>query len=111
MTQDKQLQTVTIERVVEKRRLGQALNAKEFAVLVGISYSAAREWFRTPGFPLFRNHVFWQDFTDWRRDLVQSGEAGDDASADGRVATQRERRLSVKDLPPKAARILLEELK
>jgi hypothetical protein len=67
MTQDKQLHRVSLDRVVEKRRLGQALNAKEFAVLAGISYSAAREWFRLPGFPVFRGFVFWQDFTDWRR--------------------------------------------
>jgi hypothetical protein len=62
MTQDKQLHRVSLDRVVEKRRLGQALNAKEFAVLAGISYSAAREWFRLPGFPVFRGFVFWQDF-------------------------------------------------
>src|ERR1035441_3063919 len=67
MTQDKQLHRVSLERVVEKRRLGQALNAKEFAILAGISYSAAREWFRLPGFPVFRGIVFWQDFADWRR--------------------------------------------
>src|SRR3974390_2105471 len=67
MVQDKQLYSVTIDQVVEKRRLGQALNAKEFAVLAGISYSAAREWFRLPGFPVFRGLVFWEDFTDWRR--------------------------------------------
>ncbi|MGO8929001.1 MAG: hypothetical protein ACLQU3_19210 [Limisphaerales bacterium] len=50
MAQDKQLHAVTLNAVVEKRRLGQALNAKEFAVLAGISYSAAREWFRLPGY-------------------------------------------------------------
>ena len=67
MVRDKQLHGVTLDRVVEKRRLGQALNAKEFAVLVGISYSAAREWFRVPGFPVFRGFVFWEDFAEWRR--------------------------------------------
>jgi hypothetical protein len=66
MTQDKQLREVSLEAVVEKRRLDQALNAKEFAVLVGISYSAARSWFRSPGFPVFRGVVFWQDFVQWR---------------------------------------------
>jgi hypothetical protein len=52
--------------VLEKRRLDQALNAKEFAVLAGISYSTARKWFRVPGFPVFRGIVFWQDFVQWR---------------------------------------------
>ena len=66
MTQDKQLREVSLDVVVEKRRLDQALNAKEFAVLAGISYSAARSWFRAPGFPVFRGVVFWQDFVQWR---------------------------------------------
>jgi hypothetical protein len=65
-TNDKQLQGITLETVLEKRRLDQALNAKEFAVCAGISYSMAREWFRTPGFPAFRGFVFWQDFVEWR---------------------------------------------
>ena len=108
MARDKQLQTVTLEGVVEKRRLGQALNAKEFAVLAGISYSASREWFRTPGFPVFRNHVFWGDFTDWRR-----GQTGvDSGRVDAQEATNqghvRESRLRIEDLPPRAARILLD---
>ena len=66
MSQDKQLRGVTLDAVVEKRRLDQALNAKEFAVLAGISYSSALEWFRVPGFPVFRGFVFWQDFVQWR---------------------------------------------
>jgi hypothetical protein len=66
MTQDKQLLNVPLEHVVEKRRLDQALNTKEFAVLAGISYSTARGWFRQPGFPAFRGYVFWQDFVQWR---------------------------------------------
>ena len=64
---DKQLQGVRLAAVLEKRRLDQALNAKEFAVLAGVSYSTARDWFRLPGFPVFRGVVFWQDFTEWRR--------------------------------------------
>jgi hypothetical protein len=60
------LSHVRLDDVVEKRRLDQALNAKEFAVLVGISYSAARDWFRMPGFPVIRGVVFWQDFVQWR---------------------------------------------
>jgi hypothetical protein len=107
-TRDRQLQTVTLESVVEKRRLGQALNAKEFAVLVGISYSAAREWFRTPGFPVFRNRVFWQDFADWRRSQsgLDSGRVEPKESATSRPLM--EGRLRIEDLPPRAARILLE---
>ena len=66
MLQDKQLSHVRLEDVLEKRRLDQALNAKEFAVLAGIAYSTARDWFRVPGFPVFRGVVFWQDFVQWR---------------------------------------------
>lgn len=66
MTRDKQLVHVNYDQVAEKRRLDQALNAKEFAVLAGISYSTARSWFRQPGFPAIRGYVFWQDFVQWR---------------------------------------------
>jgi len=66
MTRDKQLLNVELDQVVEKRRLDQALSAKEFAVLAGISYSAARAWFRLPGFPALCGVVFWQDFVQWR---------------------------------------------
>lgn len=38
-----QLKVISLERVLQKRRFDQALNAKEFAVLVGISYSTARD--------------------------------------------------------------------
>ena len=62
MPQDKQLRSIKLKDVLEKRRLDQALNAKEFAVAAGISYSTAREWFRLPGFPVFRGVIFWQDF-------------------------------------------------
>ena len=67
MPQDKQLGGVRLDDVLERRRLDQALNAKEFAVLAGISYSTAREWFRAPGFPVMRGFVFWADFVEWRR--------------------------------------------
>ena len=68
MANDLQLQSVRLEAVLEKRRLDQALNAKEFAVLAGISYSTAREWFRLPGFPVLRGVVFWGDFGEcWLR--------------------------------------------
>ena len=64
-SQDKQLVGISLESVLEKRRLDQALNAKEFAVLVGVSYSTARGWFHLPGFPAFRGVIFWQDFVAW----------------------------------------------
>ncbi len=67
MTRDKQLNGISIRAVREKQRLDQALNAKEFAVLAGVSYSIAREWFRLSGFPAVRGMVFWQDFVLWRR--------------------------------------------
>jgi hypothetical protein len=35
-------------------------------VLAGISYSAARAWFRQPGFPALCGVVFWQEFVQWR---------------------------------------------
>jgi len=109
MTQDKQLDTVTLERVTEKGRLGQALNTKEFAVLAGISYSAARGWFRLPGFPVFRGLVFWQDFTDWRRAQFQLNAGEVETAARGSAMTGQPSRINAKDLPPGAARILMEE--
>jgi hypothetical protein len=65
-SRDKQLSGVSLELVLEKRRLDQALNAKEFAVCAGVSYSTARDWFRLPGFPVFNGFIFWQDFVAWR---------------------------------------------
>lgn len=62
----KQLHGITLESVLEKRRLDQALNAKEFAVCAGVSYSKARAWFHLAGFPVFHGVVFWQDFVKWR---------------------------------------------
>ena len=70
MSRDIHLQGVSLEVVVEKRRLDQALNAKEFAVLAGISYSTAREWFRSAGFPVLRGVIFWGDFVEWRRGQI-----------------------------------------
>ncbi|HUZ08192.1 MAG TPA: hypothetical protein VMV89_11985 [Candidatus Paceibacterota bacterium] len=65
MAQDKQLSNIKLETVLQKQQLGQALNAKEFAVLAGVSYSTARQWFRTKGFPALKGLVFWQDFITW----------------------------------------------
>jgi hypothetical protein len=67
MQSDKQLRGVKIGDVLRKRELDQALNTKEFAVLTGISYSTAREWFRLPGFPVLHGVVFWGDFVQWRQ--------------------------------------------
>lgn len=66
MTRDKQLRGIRLADVVKKRQLDQALNVKEFAVLAGLSYSVAREWFSTKGFPRVHGVVFWQDFVQWR---------------------------------------------
>jgi hypothetical protein len=63
---DKQLRDIRLADVLEKRRLDQALNVKEFAVCAGISYSTARGWFHLTGFPAFRGVIFWQDFVQWR---------------------------------------------
>jgi hypothetical protein len=103
---DRQLHGVTLDRVVEKRRLEQALNAKEFAVLAGICYSTAREWFRLPGFPVFRGVVFWQDFTDWRRARAHVSEGTVESTP---AVPARGSSFSARDLPARAARILQEE--
>ena len=68
---DKQLQGVNLDDVLQRRRLDQALTAKAFAVLLGLSYSTARAWFRLPGFPAIQNVVFWSDFVRWRQ--LQAG--------------------------------------
>jgi hypothetical protein len=98
---DKQLRDIRLADVLEKRRLDQALNVKEFAVCAGISYSTARGWFHLTGFPAFRGVIFWQDFVQWR--IGQNGfknhslpqRNGDAAAAPS-------------NLPARAAQILLE---
>jgi hypothetical protein len=103
MPQDKQLRTVPLERVVEKRRLDQALNAKEFAVLAGVSYSAAREWFRLAGFPVFCGVVFWSDFERWRASQQRSAGPG---SALGEGSNQIRSGCQASALSARASRIL-----
>lgn len=100
-TEDKQLQGITLEAVMEKRRLDQALNAKEFAVCAGVSYSTARDWFHLPGFPAFRGVIFWQDFVQWR-----AGQNGFKNS----LPSQRDAdtAAAASKLPPRAAQILLD---
>jgi hypothetical protein len=100
MNRDKQLQGITLESVLEKRRLDQALNAKEFAVCAGVSYSVARSWFRLPGFPAFRGVVFWQDFARWRT-RNKAGRKTFRAASNGVAGTSS-------NLPARAAQILLE---
>jgi hypothetical protein len=98
--QDKQLHGITLEAVIEKRRLDQALNAKEFAVCAGVSYSTAREWFHLPGFPVFRGVIFWKDFVRWR-----NGQNGFKTP----LPQQRKSSItSTSNLPPRASQILLE---
>ena len=105
MAMDKQLSDVRLEDVLEKRRLDQALNAKEFAVLAGISYSTSREWFRAPGFPVVRGVVFWGDFVEWRR-----GQNGLSQKPENQPTPPRptEPPLKTTGLPPRAMRILAE---
>ena len=112
MTKDKQLREIKLADVLEKRRLGQALNIKEFAVLAGISYSVARDWFQMKGFPRLGGVVFWQDFVEWR-----NGRNGEKASFKNSpppaasTVTLETKRPSASGLPPRAAQILLESVK
>jgi hypothetical protein len=87
---------------LEKRRLDQALNAKEFAVLAGVSYTTARAWFGLPGFPGFHGVVFWQDFVQWRTNQNGPAAAPPPPARNGVAPANASR------LPPRAARILLE---
>ena len=100
-TEDKQLQGIALESVLEKRRLGQAMNAKEFAVCVGVSYSTARAWFHIPSFPVFHGVIFWQDFVEWR-----TGQGGSKNTS--RPARDTETVTAASKLPPRAAQILLD---
>ena len=45
IVKDKQLSNIKLAEVRQKQQFDQALNAKEFAVLAGISYATARQWF------------------------------------------------------------------
>jgi len=102
-TEDKQLQGIALESVLEKRRLDQAMNAKEFAVCAGVSYSTARSWFHLAGFPAFHGVIFWQDFVKWR--TGQNGFTGQLESLPHRNGVQA---TASSSLPARAARILLE---
>ena len=111
MTKDKQLRGIKLARVLEKQRLGQALNMKEFAVLAGISYSVARDWFQLKGFPRFEGVVFWQDFVVWRNDR-NGGRAADKNPPQPTAPFLPETKRPISSgLPPRAAQILLESVK
>jgi hypothetical protein len=109
MQNDKQLRGIRRKDAMEKRRLDQALNAKEFAVVAGISYSAARAWFRLSGFPLFCGVVFWSDFVQWRtirRGVQEFSKRHPLPEQGGNVTIAT--RLGEPSLPPQAMRILRE---
>ena len=101
MSDDKQLRGIKLADVLEKRRLDQALNAKEFAVCAGVSYSSARSWFRLPGFPSFRGVVFWQDFVQWRTNQKNVADQPVTPSQPDSVPAA-----SLSGLPPRAVKIL-----
>lgn len=82
MKKDKQLGGIRLAEVRKKRSEDQALTAKEFAVMAGLSYSTARNWFRLPGFPSIRGYVFWSDFISWRRAHAGLSPANTDAQLD-----------------------------
>lgn len=112
MTKDKQLRGIKLGHVLEKRRLGQALNIKEFAVLTGISYSVARDWFQMQGFPRLEGVVFWQDFVAWRND--RNGGSAPVRNLQEKApldAVSNTTAVSPSGLPSRAARILVESRK
>lgn len=111
MSRDKQLRAIRIADVLEKRRLGQALNLKEFAVLAGVSYSVAREWVLLPGFPRFQGVVFWQDFVDWRNDQNGRKALLRTPQQVASAAANESKRPAISGLPQRAAQILLESMK
>jgi hypothetical protein len=112
MTTDKQLRGIKLAAVLEKRRLDQALNVKEFAVLAGVSYSVAREWFNMKGFPRVQGVVFWQDFVQWRN-LQNGGKALPQNFQQPVVSNDSTglKRPFTAGLPARAAQILLEAVK
>lgn len=103
---DKQLAGIRLEDVLEKRALDQALNAKEFAVLAGISYSTARQWFRSPCFPALRGFVFWTDFVEWRRRHFGTETANVASTIPGTPSLPAS--VEILRLPPKARKVLAE---
>jgi hypothetical protein len=105
---DKQLRDIKLDDVLQKRRLDQALNAKEFAVLAGVSYSTAREWFRLPGFPVVRGVLFWEDLVHWRRRQVILQRPSTDTDRLVGFHNRAAEPPAKPPLTPRAARILAE---
>ena len=103
MAQDKQLSGIKLKVVLQKQRLGQALNAKEFAVLAGISYSTSREWFHIHNFPTFNGVVFWEDFVMWRQQQTGVANLCDSNESEKNKSAQKNHELN---LPVKARNLL-----
>ena len=110
MTKDKQLRGIKFADVLEKSRRDQALNAKEFAVLAGIAYSTAREWFNLTGFPRVQGVVFWQDFVEWRK-AQNRGRTSLNNSPSSASTCLGDAKRPTPQLPPRAAQILLDAAK
>ncbi len=60
---EKQLLTVNPDKAREKAQRGEALNLKELAVIIGMSYGVVRSW----SLPLLNGKLFMEDFVIWRR--------------------------------------------
>ena len=108
MPLDKQLRDIRLHGVLQRRQLGQALNAKEFAVLAGLSYSTARAWFRLPGFPVIKGVVFWGDFIEWRRARTGLADRKDSGVSEAKPENPEPVFKAHPPFPARAARILTE---
>ena len=104
---DRQLAGIDRRSALEKRQADQGLNAKEFAVAAGLSYSSARDLFRQPGFPVVKNVVFWSDFELWRRSQI----APSPNAVKSTNETTPDRPKPMNGLPARAQRILHEARK
>ena len=104
---DRQLAGIDRRSALEKRQADQGLNAKEFAVAAGLSYSAARDLFRRPGFPIVKNVVFWSDFELWRRTRIVASPKETEPTN----GTTPNHTKPVKGLPARAQQILREARK
>jgi hypothetical protein len=109
VTSDKQLKGIKLQDVRMKRDADQALNMKEFAVLAGVSYSVAREWFHAPGFPAVLGKVFWTDFVFWRRSQNRSKSLpSSNGSKNGEADYELPAHKTSRQWPARAANILAE---
>ncbi len=108
---EERLTRIDVGVVKAKAGRGAGLNAEEFAVHAGYSYTAARALFREAGFPVIRGLVTWDDWVIYRRQ--QSGisrrprkEAGPRMSPADRSDEPGPTRGLPTSLPPRAARLL-----